>query len=233
MGEKQPGIALRTRAANASRVGTHARRHLVAFAALFIALSGSAYAAGDVGPRDIAKGAVKAKHIAKKAVRAKHIRKNSVFTKHVKKGGLRTNDVRGLDKDLKKLSDGLIITGGYIGQLQTDIASLTTRVSSLESKNGSLEQSLNSLQADVQAMSAELKTVTGPGGSLAAMDQRADALEAGATAMDQRVDSLCTEADANNQETRDMRDALAAANILGLNLSGVSLPDYNPAACQG
>ena len=44
-------------------VGRYIRQHHLAFIALFVALSGTAYAASKVGPNDIAKNAVRSKHI--------------------------------------------------------------------------------------------------------------------------------------------------------------------------
>lgn len=205
MGELRQGTA---QGAPASRVGVYARRNVVAFAALFVALSGSAYAAGEIGSGDIAKKAVHAKHIAKKAVRAKHIRKNSIRTQHVKKNGLRTVDVRGLDKTIKKLNDGLLVTGGYIGQLLSDIDALKARVSDLEADQLAVQNSIDKIEQDVAAFK---------------------------TATDGRLDSLCAEADRNNQETRDLKSALdiPAITTLGVSFSNFSLPDYNPAECQG
>ena len=71
-------------AGTTKRAGGYARRNAIAFAALFVALSGSAYAANEVTSSDIAKKAVKSKHIAKKAVRAPHIRKGSIRPPHVR-----------------------------------------------------------------------------------------------------------------------------------------------------
>jgi hypothetical protein len=86
-------------------------------------------------------------------------------------------------------------------------------------------------------MSEELKTVTGPEGSLVTLSNRMDQQEQKSDAEDARLDSLCTQVDTINQEVRDLRSALDIPALtgvgVGLDLSSVNLPDYNPAACQG
>src|SRR6476659_1978410 len=44
-------------------VGRYIRQHHLALIALFVALSGTAYATSKIGPNDIAKNAVRSKHI--------------------------------------------------------------------------------------------------------------------------------------------------------------------------
>jgi hypothetical protein len=56
-------------------------------------------------------------------------------------------------------------------------------------------------------------------------------------AIDARLDALCAQADTINQEVRDLRSALnitaLTAAPIGLDLSAVNLPDFDPAPCQG
>lgn len=59
--------------------------------------TGGAYAASQIGAKDIAKNAVRAKHIKKNQVRAKHVKKNSVLTRHIRDGAVSE----------AKLADGL------------------------------------------------------------------------------------------------------------------------------
>lgn len=53
----------------AGRIRTHIRSNVVGYVALFIALSGTAWAVGEVGPRDIRKNAVRGKHVKTNAVK--------------------------------------------------------------------------------------------------------------------------------------------------------------------
>ena len=56
------------------------------------------------------------------------------------------------------------------------------------------------------------------------------------SAIDSRLDALCAEADTINQEVRDLRTALDIPTLtglgVGLDLSAVNLPDFDPAPCQ-
>jgi hypothetical protein len=52
-----------------ARVRGHVRSNVVGYVALFIALSGTAWAVGQVGPRDIRKNAVRGKHVKADAIK--------------------------------------------------------------------------------------------------------------------------------------------------------------------
>ena len=56
----------------------HLRMNAVAYAALFIALGGTGYAASQIGSGDIAKNAVRSKHIAKNQVKRGDVHKGSL-----------------------------------------------------------------------------------------------------------------------------------------------------------
>lgn len=54
------------------------RRHHIGLLALVIALSGTAYAAGKIGPRDIARNAVQSRHIGKNQVTGADVNERSL-----------------------------------------------------------------------------------------------------------------------------------------------------------
>lgn len=77
-----------------SRVINHVRSNTIAYLALFVALSGTAYAADKIGPRDIKKGAVKSKQIGNDQVRSKDIKDDKgVKSADVKDGSLKGTDI--------------------------------------------------------------------------------------------------------------------------------------------
>jgi hypothetical protein len=63
--------------------------HVIALAALFVALGGTAFAAATIGTDDLKNGAVTAKKLHKKAVRVKKIRNGAVKTKKIADGAVR------------------------------------------------------------------------------------------------------------------------------------------------
>ena len=65
------------------RIGNHISGNLVGYVALFVALSGSAYAAGTIGSRDIRPNAVLSRHLARNAVHSNDIQAKAVKRKHV------------------------------------------------------------------------------------------------------------------------------------------------------
>ena len=68
--------------------------NVAATLALVVALgTGGAYAASQIGPKDIKKNAVRAKHIKKNQVKAKHVGKNVVKSKHIKNGQVKAADL--------------------------------------------------------------------------------------------------------------------------------------------
>lgn len=56
----------------------HLRRNTLGYAALLIALSGTAYAAAKLGPDDIANNAIRSRHIAPSKVKDKHVNHKSL-----------------------------------------------------------------------------------------------------------------------------------------------------------
>ena len=86
------------------KIGNHISGNVIAYVALFFALTSTSYAAVS-----LSKGSVKSKHIAKKAVKKKHIAKNAITSHRVKNGTLRTQDFR--KKDLKKILNKNLLNG--------------------------------------------------------------------------------------------------------------------------
>lgn len=82
-----------------SRVGRHVRANAVAYLALFLALSGSAYAI------TLGKNAVKSKNIARKAVKSRHIARGAVKGAQVKESTL-GKVPRAANADNAELLDG-------------------------------------------------------------------------------------------------------------------------------
>ena len=75
-------------------IGRHLRNNVVAYLALFVALTGTAYAADKIGSGDIRKGAVRSKQIADGQVRSKDIQdQRGVRSIDVKDGSLRGADI--------------------------------------------------------------------------------------------------------------------------------------------
>jgi hypothetical protein len=60
------------------RLLAHLRRNTLGYAALVIALSGTAYAAAKLGPDDIANNAIRSRHIAPNKVKSKHVNHKSL-----------------------------------------------------------------------------------------------------------------------------------------------------------
>jgi len=92
------------------RARLHARRHVIAYLAVFLALSGAAYAvqANSVGPKQIKRNAVRAKHIKKGAVRTKQIKNGQVLTKDIGAGAVGVAQSQGLLE-----GDGQVITRSF------------------------------------------------------------------------------------------------------------------------
>lgn len=110
-----------TRTSNSwGRVATEfLRRNVLGLIAIFIALSGTAYANMKVGAGDIERNAVRAANIAKKQVRAKHLARNSVRPAHLAKRAVRPRHL--LPGGVKgwAIADGAITTD----KLAEDVAS--------------------------------------------------------------------------------------------------------------
>jgi hypothetical protein len=72
-----------------SRVYSYIRRHHVGLVAIFIAVTGTAWAAAEIGPRDIEKNAVRAKHVMKGQIGTSDVANDS------KKKALKGADIAG------------------------------------------------------------------------------------------------------------------------------------------
>ena len=95
-----------------SRISDHIRGNVVGYLALFIALSGTVYAADKVGSNDIKTGAVKSKQIANDGVKSKDLKDG----KAVKSRDVKDNDLTGEDIDEASLS-GVSPAGAAGGDL--------------------------------------------------------------------------------------------------------------------
>lgn len=79
-----------------SRLRDHLRGNVVGYVALFVALSGTVYAADKVGSKDIRTGAVKSKQIADDQVRSKDLKDGKAVTsRDVADQTLRLGDLGG------------------------------------------------------------------------------------------------------------------------------------------
>jgi hypothetical protein len=164
----------------AERIRNHLRSNVVGYLAMFVALSGSAYAAAEIGSDDIRRNAVLSKHLRKNAVKTQDIsNRRGVTTRDVKNENLRSADV----KDA--------------GLQPKDVAGLEDLIAKVNSLSGGVGALPNVPATDLSQLDA-------------------------------RLDALCAQADAVNQEFNDL---LAANPFFGL--TGVSLPNFDPAACQG
>jgi hypothetical protein len=77
-----------------ARISNHVRSNVIAYLALFVALSGTAYAAGKVGSKDIKTGAVKSKQIGDDQVKSKDLRDGkAVKSRDVKDDSLTAADI--------------------------------------------------------------------------------------------------------------------------------------------
>jgi len=94
------------------RIGRPTHSTIVAYVALFAALSGSAFA--------ISKGAVKSKHIAKNAVRAKQIATNAVGTAEILNGAVTNPKLATGAVTNTKLAAGAVDAGKVLDNSLTD-----------------------------------------------------------------------------------------------------------------
>jgi hypothetical protein len=100
-----------------TRIRHHFRSNVVGYAAVFIALSGTAWAAATIGPGDIKDNAVRSRHILNNAVRSVDVADDTTADaltgQDVANESLTGSDIQGLDgADLQ--SDSL--TGGQISE---------------------------------------------------------------------------------------------------------------------
>lgn len=95
-----------------SRIYLYVRQHHLGLIAIFIALTGTAYAADKVGSNDIKTGAVKSKQIADDGVKSKDLKDG----KAVKSRDVKDNDLSGEDIDESSL-EGVTPAGPAGGDL--------------------------------------------------------------------------------------------------------------------
>jgi trimeric autotransporter adhesin len=107
-----------------------------------------------------------------------------------------------------------------------------------DSATGDLAGStFNNLQVGPNALGGgDIDETTLSGGSISGVNA-AQLGGVSLSAIDARLDALCAQADAVNEEVRDLRAALDIPALtgvgIGLDLSAVNLPDFDPAPCQG
>jgi 23S rRNA maturation mini-RNase III len=87
------------------RVGS---AHVIALAALFVALGGTAFAAATIGTNDIQNGAVTAKKLHKKAVRAKKIKNQAVKAKAIAPQAVTTDKIAELAVGIGRLANNSV-----------------------------------------------------------------------------------------------------------------------------
>ncbi len=195
-------------------VGTHLRSNVIGYVAVFIALSGTAYAANKVDSNEIARNAVLSKHVKKGAVRSPDVKDN----------GLRPKDVRGLTnalKTLKQLQAALGAAGGYFGKLQGELDALTARVAALEGQGALLPGDLDDIPGQLDSLQGQVDSLVATVGGLNVGD------------LDQRLDAVCTQLESLTNNTGAMRDALAPLVVLAGVLNGVTIPAFDETLCQG
>jgi hypothetical protein len=104
-----------------SRVASHVRSNIVGYVALFVALSGTVYAADKVGSNDIKTGAVKSKQIGEDAVLSRDLKDGkAVKSSDVKDGSLAEADIAPGSLTGLSVSDGSLtlrdLGGGLEGE---------------------------------------------------------------------------------------------------------------------
>lgn len=97
------------------RIRKHVRTNLIGYAALFVALSGTAYAAATIGARDIKTDAVRSRHIKTDAVRSGEIKADQVRSAEVANGSL-------VDDDLGRVATGSFDLGSLPAESCTGAA---------------------------------------------------------------------------------------------------------------
>jgi len=94
-----------------SGVGSHLRQHVIAYAAMFIALGGTAVAlpgTGSVTSDDIAKKAVKSKAIAKRAVKGKNLASKAVKKSKIASAAVVSAKIADGAVQSAKIADGAV-----------------------------------------------------------------------------------------------------------------------------
>ena len=89
--------------------------HVIALAALFVALGGTAFAAATIGTKDIKNGAVTAKKLHKKAVTAKKIKNHAVKAKKIGDEAVHTGQLANLAVTSPKIAVGAVGTDKLAG----------------------------------------------------------------------------------------------------------------------
>ncbi len=193
-----------------SSVGKHLRSNVIGYMALFVALSGSAYAAAKVNSTDIAANAVQAKHIRAGAITASEIKKNAIKSADVKDAGLLPKDVRGLEGKMRQVDDISRALGGAAGSFQN----LVSRISALEAENNQLTGQIDSL-LDTLGL-ADLSDLS---------------------TLDLRLDAVCEQLDGLTAATSSLRSALVGLPIIGAILDpllgAITVPVFDETLCQG
>ena len=193
-----------------SPVGRHLRSNAIGYMALFVALSGSAYAAAKVNSADIRANAIQAKHIRAGAVGASEIRKNAIKTGDVRDAGLRPKDVRGLDASMRRVNEIERSLGGAAGAF----ASLQSRVAALEARNDELTGQIDSLLETLGL--ADLSDLS---------------------TLDLRLDAVCEQLDGLTVATSSLRGALVGLPVIGAILDpllgAITVPVFDETLCQG
>jgi hypothetical protein len=148
------------------------------------------------------------------------IQRNAVLGKHVKKNAISSGDIRNrkgvTSRDVKN----------------QNLRSLDVKDQGLRTKD---VRGLDDLFAQVAELNEQLN---GPNGLARQIELLQGLIGGGGggngvpipdlNSFDERLDALCAQADAVNQEFNDL---LGANPLFGL--TGVSLPNFNPAGCQG
>jgi hypothetical protein len=142
--------------------------------------------------------------IRRNAVISKHLRKNAVTSQDIRnRKGVTSRDVKDATLRSSDVKDHGLRTKDVAG-----LDALIARVARLEAR-------ANALGSDVAALQGLTGVGSGVDGTIGSLDSR--------------LDALCEQADAVNQEFNDLT---GAADVL-LDVSGVNLPNFDPAACQG
>ena len=137
-------------------ISTHIRSNVIGYLALFVALSGSAYAVATVGPDDIRRDAVRSKHIAKNAVKAPDVKDETLSSRDVKNAGLSFEDVQGLDV--------LATQAAALDKQLNGPNGLAAQMAALASAPGGLEALLpllNSIAPQITALCDNLDALAG------------------------------------------------------------------------
>ena len=90
--------------------------HVIALAALFVALGGTAFAAATVGTKDIKDGAVTTNKIRNQAVTRQKLAQDAVVTKKIKNNAVSTDKIADQAVSTDKIADLAVTTGKLADQ---------------------------------------------------------------------------------------------------------------------